>query len=521
MSIRLLSSLSAIVCLVLCANAASAKEQRICVAGFTADAAMDERDAWLPVAVEETLAWRLRRVPGVTVVPTIRAFQAHLGADSSADPDQTWQRIASRIGGEWLLTGIAHGTPPELRLSLVLRRVDGDDPGATTEIGPLSLEESLDKATRWVLAQWSIQQLDRAVEARIIRPLSRSRTALQYYAKAVSEGRAGDARGALYHLTQAVEYDRDCAPAQLMLAQAEVGLSQVARVDASLPRLRRVAAEAAQRGDDVSRADAENAIGVVLMSKQAYRAAQTQFENALARFEAAGDVYGRLAAMSNLADYHLSLPVGLLLEIPPPEQRAYEHEQLGLAIAWQRLITRDLKALGDRDALIPAMTKLALLYERLGASDRSRQIHEASLRLAEKLGDAQAQANVHQFLARWRRRNDDLAAARVHAARCAELANDQSRPGALLALGAIEVEAGDKSSAIQHYRAACRLLEDTNELNEQMRCLETIAQLHLDLGQRDAAIKAYGEARDFAYALQLDEERERLSRRIEAVRAGR
>jgi len=125
------------------------------VVGFRADEKLDARDAWIPTAVEETLAWRLRRVPGLIVVPTVRTHQARQElVEKEGDPLAEWSRVVRLLGAKLWLQGTCAGTPDALILNLELNPVGRADAEPTAaQLGPRRLFEVVDEATRWALSR--------------------------------------------------------------------------------------------------------------------------------------------------------------------------------------------------------------------------------------------------------------------------------------------------------------------------------------------------------------------------------
>jgi hypothetical protein len=92
---------------------------RIAVAVFTAASDADPRDAWVPTALRELLTWRLRRVPGVTAIPTLRQRQAldelAFGSPEAVDAATTARSLGRRTCSPVVARGPRTSSPSHLR----------------------------------------------------------------------------------------------------------------------------------------------------------------------------------------------------------------------------------------------------------------------------------------------------------------------------------------------------------------------------------------------------------------------
>ena len=272
------------------------------VIGFQPDAALDPRDAWTATAVEETLAWRLGRVPALTVPPTVRTHQARRElAEGDEDPPAEWARVVRLLGAKHWLKGTCTGRPGALNLELELIAVDVPDAEpVTVELGPARLFDVIDDATRWTLGQLDVPRISVATAELVFAPPAASPGAVEYYAKAVSAAQAGKLRDVPYYLERALDYDRAFCPALLLLAKIEL---RGTALPAAATHLRRVKLLAADRGDAVSESEFERSQGLLLMMTRSFEPARKRFESALAIAFACNDTYGQLAAMNGLCDY--------------------------------------------------------------------------------------------------------------------------------------------------------------------------------------------------------------------------
>ncbi len=479
----------------------------LAVVGFRADEQLDSRDAWIPTAVAETLAWRLRRVPGLTVIPTIRTHQSRLElAEKADDPPAEWSRVVRLSGAKLWLKGTCAGTPYASILDLELSRVDQPSAKPTqVRLGPGRLFDVIDEATRWALGELGVSRIDQAIEELIFAPPAKSPTALEYYAKALMAARKEDLRDGGYYATRAVEADPGCCPALMLLAKIELRSSSAARRRADI-HLRQVKLIAANRGDTVTEAEFELTRGLALMMERSFEPARRRFETALKLARECSDPYGQLAAMNNMCDYWLNLPL-------PPEseqseearQRSYE-QYLRHAVEWQVRVLDTLRDLEDHIAEAPGTNKLALLYERLDESELALKAHQRTVAAAKIIASARTEATGCLFLGQWYRRHERWSEALEATTRCLALVPEEAKPAIRITLADIYRGMSMPREALGQYESAYASLVDGNDLLSQFRCLHATAELRMELGERDAAIKKLSEALDIAQVLELAEE---------------
>jgi len=90
--------------------------------------------------------------------------------------------------------------------------------------------------------------------------------------------------------------------------------------------------------------------------------------------------------------------------------------------------------------------------------------------------------------------------------RCLALAPDDAKPMIRLSLAEIHRGMSRPRDALGHYEAAYAVLANGDDLLSQFRCLHAIAELRMELGHPDSAIKKLSEALDIAQVLELPEE---------------
>jgi tetratricopeptide (TPR) repeat protein/TolB-like protein len=490
------------------------------VVGFRADEQLDPRDGWVPTAVEETLAWRLRRVPALTVVPTVRSHQARQElAEKEGDPPAEWSRVVRVLGAKQWLKGSCAGTPHAFILTLELIRTDQPDvKPAQVRLGPGRLFDVIDEATRWALRQLGIARINTTTEELIFAPPSASPSALQYYAKALGAARSDNLRDGAYYIERAVDYDPTFCPALMLMAKIELRSSAATRVRAGL-HLRQIKQLAVDRGDALTEAEFELAQGLLLLMTRSFDAARQRFEAALAATFERGDPYGQITAMDSLCDLWLSYEPPARGELPAEALRRFNEQKLRRAAEWQVLVLEMLRQLGDVVAEAPAANKLALIYERLNESELALEMHKQTVAASQKTGSVRNEATGWLFLGQWYRRQERWQEALEATSRCLALAADEAKPAVRIALAEIYRGLSLPREALGQYEAAYEALADGDDLMSQFRCLQGTAELRMELGERRAAIEKLAEALDVAQVLGLAE-KETIRKQLEQWKSG-
>jgi tetratricopeptide (TPR) repeat protein len=477
----------------------------LAVAGFRADEKLDARDTWMPTAVAETLAWRLRRTPGLVVIPTTRVHQSQQElAEKAGDPPAEWSRVLPLIGAKLWLRGTCAGTPHEAVFELELIPLGELEVQPTrARLGPGRLFEVMDEATRWVLGQLNVPRIEKETEELIFAPPARSPTALEYYAKALAAARREDFRDAGYYAQQAVESDPTCSPALLLLAKVELrsGAARPAEL-----HLRQVKLVAAGRRDVLTEIEFEVSQGLVLMLQRSFEPAHRRFETALALARQRHDPYGQLAAMNALCDYWLTCPAQATTEQSRESAPLSNEPNLRQAAEWEVRALDLLDALGDRVAEAPAANKLALIYERLNDAERAVQAHRRTITAAKRIGSTRTEATACLFLGQWYRRQERWSEALEALTRCLALAPDDAKSMIRISLAEVHRGMSSPRDALAQYETAYAAIKDGDDLLGQFRCLHAIAELQMELGEAGGAIEKLSEALDVAHVLELPEE---------------
>lgn len=471
---------------------------RLAIGGFSAAADLDPRDVWMTTALEESLAWRLRRTAVLITIPTVRLHQAGRELLDETGATCDWPRAARCLGATLFATGRVSGPPERLVLELTLAPPGQAESAAaaTARFGPDRFVAVLDAATRWLLERCAAGPIADPLPTAILDPPSASLSAIEHYARAVAAARAENSRDALYFAGTAVEYDVRFRPALLLLAQMELRASPAARVNA-VRRLRALNELSRLAGDPIDRADSEMLLGLVAQLGGSPDAAMTRFETALLVAHEFGDPYTQLAAMNALAD-------GALAASTPGPDGAPEPAAVATAAEWQRLALGGVVLLGDIAAQPPAASKLALLHERRGDAAAAGPLHERTLACAQEIGTRRGQATAWLLLGQWLARQKRHAEGQQALERCLELADARSQPAVRMALGELyqSLDPPRPREAIEQYETALRQLRSGDDLLSQLICLREAAMLRMLIGERDAALRTLQEAIDLAEALE-------------------
>ena len=485
---------------------AGAERIRLIAVGFQVAEGIDPRDAWLGVAIEETLAWRLRRVPRLIVAPPVRAYQARreLGGEPGAE-SPNWPRVVELLGVQYYLTGVCGGSPSAVMVKLELARVaDSQGRPASVKLGPARLNDVLDQATHWTLEQLSVSDLDARVRAIVFAPPATSPSALEYYAKAISAARAERVRDAARYVRESVEYDKSYRPALTLLARIELGAPRGrSRVTAWLRTLSELARRAS---DPFDRCAAETAHALFNSLSGAFDAARLRYETALTIARECGDVYGQITALNGLSDLHLSRRPPPGTQLTDEQRRQFRSENLRRAIPWQKAVLDALEGLNDVIAEAPAASKLAFMHPELGHADQALALHQRVLAAARKAGARRSEATAWMFIGQWYHAQKRWPEALDATNRCLAIVSPKTKPKVRIALAGIHQAMSQPEKALAVYEQAYDELEATDELADQFVCLREISELRMKLGRREPAIKALRQALDLAHVLELSSE---------------
>jgi tetratricopeptide (TPR) repeat protein len=491
----------------------------LAVVDFEAAPGGDPRDAWVPVALEELLARRLRYVPGLLVVPTVRLYQGRNELQEPGAAPPPWVEVLRGLGAGYWLSGRCQGAGDAVSVELVLQPVGESVPTEQRVTIPAArLFETLDQATRWVLERLRITALEEAVTEQVFRLPSRSPSAVEYYARAFSAMRADKPRDALRYASQSLDSDKRFRPALALLAQLELQLGPSGRGSAGR-RLRALADLARLENDALDRARAEIGQSLLLQVEGAFEAACTRAETALALAYEQRDVYGQLAAITAISDAYLLRPVPSTPELPPEARETLARQSLRHAADWQSELVEMLDRLGDLLGGLPAASKLALIYEQLEEPEQALKTHQRALAMANRLGSRRHQATAWLYLGQWYHDQQRWSEALDAVSRCLALADEQSKPPVRMALAAVYQAMNLHEEALAQYELAYEQVRKAEDLMSQFTCLREIASARMKLGRRELAIGTLQQAIDLAHVLELREEK-RLREELETWKQG-
>lgn len=497
-------------------SGAAAGRPHIAVIGFESAPATDPRDQWIATATEEVLTWRLRRTPGLIVAPTARLYQARRELREAGHPQTDWPAVVELVGARLVLSGVATGHADSLELALELRGLPGEPRRA--RLGPGRLFPVLKEATTWVLDALSAPAVDDAGRALILADPAASPSALEYHARALQAARDNRMSDAVYHADQALSFDARYRPALSMLAQVGLRLGGDAYATA-LRRLRVLGELARQNGDWLDRAEADLLQGLAVMSPTTPEAAIIHFDRGIESFREHDEPYGLLSGLGYKIDALLAWRPAPDASLDEAALRVFAEDKLRQAAALQVEVLGTLERLADAVAELSALNKMALISERLGQHDRALELHRRTLALAQKTRSPRNEASAWMFLAQWYRTQKRWDEAIEAGKRCVELAGDESRAAVRMALADIyrQTTPARPGDALKECETAYQEFQARDDLPRQVACLELLATLREELGQRDKAVAALQEAVDLAHALKLPAEAE-LKARLDGLR---
>lgn len=523
------STLPAWIGILLCAAAAGAQEtsqpattyRPIAIVGFESVAPTDERDTWLPLAVEEVITARLRRVPGTAAIPTIRCYQARRElqeADSPATAE--WPRVARLLGAKYRLHGRISGQPTAMKLEVSLDDlVKGSS--ETVSLGPVGLFDALNELTTWTLARLGHNRLDGAMEKLVLAAPCSTPSALEYFAKAVRATREDNARDALYYGEQAVQYDPMFRGAQLHLVQLEMRLKPQSRATAGV-RLKRLADFVRDIDDRVDQAEIEHAQGVLLMMAGSTNSARIRFESALEIARRQRDPYAQIGAMGSLADSWATAAAVAFDDEgrPEAERKTAAKAALAKAIEWQLQALELLKSLGDVVAEAPTSIRTAVLYDQLEDKPRALEMYRRTLAATEAAQSKRAQATAWMFIGQ-SLRGQDRAGEAIEATRKAlDFADRVGLPRVHLALADLYLDksVNKPDEAAKSLDLALKGARESKDLVDELRALRALADLRIDQGKKAEAIKFLGEALDIAHALGATRDKDAIQKKLNELK---
>lgn len=527
---------------------------RTAIIGLAPAAGADERDRWIPIAFEELLTWRMQRVAGSGVVPTIRVVQARRelapppagvggsSAQASAGPLEPaasvpWATVLKGMGVSRQVVGECSGPPPQTRVHLRLERlVEPSVPAREATFGPAAFDETLNQATLWLLGELGIGSIDAPTEKLVLSPPSSSVSAVEFMAKAAAAARLDDLRNALYYLRQSVDYDPAFRLAQMRLAQMELRLPDESIASAT-SRVRQLVLVAGELNDLPDLIEGELLLAHVNTINRQFDVAEARLGRALELAERARAPYAVLAVL--VASAEMTMVQAGFLEAgskagtaeagaePAPGADAPSDPSDGgsagaaagasarravieRAVELQRRVLAQIDLLGDGIARAQAASRLGAMLSQMGDAAGALAAHQASLAAAEQSGSAAGQATALLFLSRAYREAGRPAEAVAALERCLPLAPREAHITVQLSLAqALADDAVARyADAARQYEQAYLVIQQSADLAAQLECARRIAELYWKVKDRTRALKFLRDAIDVAHAMELPQESE-------------
>ncbi len=487
----------------------------VAVTDFRMAANTDVRDRWMSVALQEMIAWRLRRVDAIITVPTARLAQTQRELEADGERAIAPADTARMLGARHIVSGTCTAGVRTVSLDLTLSSPNRSQP-ETTGITAERLFDVLDQATGWVLDRLGASNLDEATRRLVFAAPAKTASAVEYYAKAVQAAHAGKVSDIAFYLRESGDSDPTFREtinlrARLGLTTGRAGRLGVAQAAEALQALAR------QANDTLDAINAEFTQGVLAVLSRQPDAAMDRFESALAKAYERRDPYMQIGAVGHLCDL-------LLAQTPPQvvthaEQRsALAREYLRRAAEWQAIHLSLVTQLGDLVAKGPSAGKLALIYEQLERWDAALAMHKLAVEAARQTGLSTAEAGAWMLLGRFHSRREQWSDALEAMSRCLTLAGSDAQSVVRVALAGIYEGMDMPAEALGEYQIAYEQVGDGDDLPDQFVCLSRMAELHKRLGRRADAVAALQEAVDIAHVLKLPEEAE-LSEKLEQWRS--
>ncbi len=477
----------------------------IAVAPIEPAADGDPRDAWIGTAVSEVLTRRLRRVPGVCAIPTIRLHQARQELAGAGKPDDVpLARAAAALGADYLLEGECRGHAAEMSLKLALRSL-GAKSADTVRMAPSAdrLFATLNAATVLVTARFPGAALSEQEVATRFGSPSDSVSAVEYFARATTAARDNNMKDAMRYALQAVDSDKRYRPALGLLAQLEMQLGRRG-ASAAASRLRVLSDLARKDEDALDRSSAELSLSMLAQARGASQAALTRAESALTLARTAADPHAEQTALSWIADVHVGWrdPAG---ETQGRDGRvAGQQAHLRAARETQQRLFDLLVARNDLLGAIPAASKLAMICDQLGDAEAAIALHKRTLDMARQLDSRGHQASAWLYLGQCYRQRQHWAAAVEAMQQCLALAEEDVKPRVRIAIASVFHAMEQPAEALAEFKQAYEGLAST-DLPNQLVCLRGMAYSQKALGDHAAAAKRLQMALDIARALELPE----------------
>jgi tetratricopeptide (TPR) repeat protein/TolB-like protein len=476
---------------------------RLAIVDFASPTDGDPRDAWMTTAFEELLSRRLRRVPGLTVIPTVRLYQARRELQQPGQPLPPWPDVVNALGATHILLGQCSGSGKNIQLHVTLVHRNTNFPATDNgKARPGRFFELLDIVTRWTIEQIGLPEPEPAVQTQLYAPPASSLNAVEYHARALAAWRNDDPRNARRYAGEALSADNQFAPALALLGHLEMPAG-ASGLTAAYRRFQLLSHLARRNADSLDQSNAELGLSMILRAEGHLDAAKARADTALKLARASDDLYAEIAALSWLSDLSIAWPIPA--DADPAQRKEQLRQHLEQAAALEQTVFDKLRSVRDNVGALTVVSKLALINERLDRAPAAHDLHKEALRLAMLLNSRRHQATAWLFLGQCYRNQEQWPRAIAALTSCLEFADPKAQPQVRVALASVYQSMQEPAKALEQFETALSKLrqQEPPDLGQQFVCLREIAQLRHQSGNAAAAITALQEAVDLAHVLEL------------------
>jgi tetratricopeptide (TPR) repeat protein len=166
-----------------------------------------------------------------------------------------------------------------------------------------------------------------------------------------------------------------------------------------------------------------------------------------------------------------------------------------------RQAQRIYAARGDRAGEAKAAFRFGTVQAAHGNARQAREAFNESLGFFESIGDTSSQAGVLRGLAQLEQRDDHVEAARIRYERSLQLyragsgeVSDMGELAVLLDLALLEHRTGRPDAALRAYGAARDLVTELSDRSQRARLLLGVADMGVKLGRSEEALAMYNDA---------------------------
>ena len=234
------------------------------------------------------------------------------------------------------------------------------------------------------------------------------------------------------------------------------------------------------REQGVARAHALYVGGVLATNQSDYAEASSMLAECLEIRRSLGNPRETAATLSMLVELHMQ-------QDDLTKARSHEEEAIGI-----------FRELGHRDGEAIGLLNLGDISVRQGDNAGARELFEQCLAIARSIRHQELESESERNLGELELAAGNIEAARARFARslqvCKEAEDKRGEAISLWRLGRTEAVAGDYESAHGRLAVALPALQAFEMSSEVLDCLEDLASLLQQMGQTEAAVRAYGAA---------------------------